>query len=329
MRRALWAVLFAGCSSAPPAPSYEVGVFKPTAQDAIVPAGSSLEILWSEGEFTEGPAPAPDGSILFTDIGNRIMKLDPRSKQVSVYRDPSGKANGLMFDAKGNLLACEGAGAGGNRRISITSPAGIVRTLADRWEGKRFNSPNDLAITREGNVYFTDPRYVGNEPREIDFEGVFLVRPDGSVSLATRDLEKPNGILVSADGKTVYAADNNSNPKGNHHLLAFRIASDGSLVDKRILFDLGPDRRGIDGMTLDAKGNIYATAGKGDLAGVYVFSAEGAHLAYIKTPGDPTNCVFGGASEAGTLYVTTATTRKYALARIKLANSGWHVSSPK
>jgi gluconolactonase len=327
MSRALALVLLAGCASAPPA--YEVGVFKPTAQDAIVPAGSTLEIVWAEGEFTEGPAPAPDGSILFTDIGNRIMKFDPRTRQASVYREPSGKANGLLFDAKGQLVACEGSGQGGNRRISITSPAGEVRALAERWQGKRFNSPNDLAITRDGNIYFTDPRYVGNDPREIDFEGVFLVRPDGSVSLATRAVEKPNGILVAADRTTVYVADNNSNPKGNHHLLAFRIAPDGSLVDKRVLFDIGPDKRGIDGMTLDVEGNIYATAGTKDLAGVYVFGPDGRHLAFIKTPGDPTNCVFGGASEATTLYVTTGTPKKFALARIKLANPGWHVSSPR
>jgi gluconolactonase len=234
-----------------------------------------------------------------------------------------------MFDAQGSLVACEGAGDGGQRRISITSPAGVVRTLADRWQGKRFNSPNDLALAKNGNVYFTDPRYVGNDPREIDFEGVFLVRPDGSVTLATRDLEKPNGILVSADQTTVYVADNNSSAKGNHHLLAFRIAADGTLVDKRILFDIGPDKRGIDGMTLDAKGNIYATAGRGDLGGIYVFSPDGAHLAFIRTPGDPTNCVFGGASEASSLYITTATPKKYALARIRLANAGWHVSAPK
>ncbi len=329
MSRAAWLVLVVGCAGAPQAPTYEVGVFKPTAQDSIVPPGSALEILWQEGDFTEGPAPAPDGSILFTDIGQRIMKFDPRTRQTTVTRDPSGKANGLMFDAKGNLLACEGAGAGGNRRISITSPAGVVRTLADRWEGKRFNSPNDLAVTKDGSVYFTDPRYVGNDPREIDFEGVFLVRPDGTVSLATRDLEKPNGILVSADGKTAYVADNNSTAKGNHHLLAFRIAPDGRLVDKRILFDIGPDKRGIDGMTLDVKGNIYATAGRGELGGIYVFDPEGRHLAFIRTPGDPTNCVFGGASEPTSLYITTATPKKYALARITLAHAGWHVSSPK
>src|SRR5439155_8251699 len=130
----------AGCAA-----STERGEFTPAAQERIVPAGSTLELLWNDGEFTEGPARAPDGSIYFSDIGNRILRFDPKSGKTEVYRDRSGKANGLKFDAQGRLIACEGA-AGGNRRISITDASGQVRTLADQWNGKQFNSPNDLAI---------------------------------------------------------------------------------------------------------------------------------------------------------------------------------------
>src|SRR5690606_16433661 len=115
--------------------------FKPTAQAKFVPPGTKLAPLWLEGEFTEGPAPAADGTLLFSDIGNRIMRYDPASKKVSVFREPSGKANGLMFDPQGRLVACEGAGPGGERRITITGRNGKVRTLADAYEGKRFNSP--------------------------------------------------------------------------------------------------------------------------------------------------------------------------------------------
>jgi sugar lactone lactonase YvrE len=274
-----------------------------------------------------GPARAPDGSIYFSDIGNRILRFDPKTKETKVYRDPSGKSNGLKFDAQGRLIACEGAN-GGNRRISITEASGQVRTLADRWDGKRFNAPNDLAIDAKGNVYFTDPIYVGGEKREIDFEGVFLVSPAGAVTLATRDVQKPNGILVSPDGRAVYVADTSSDPKGNHHLVAFGVKTDGTLTAKRILHDFGPDRRPIDGMAMDVEGNIYATGGTGDRAGLYVFGHGGEHLAFVKMPGDPTNAAFGGPSEPTTLYLTgqgpeqPGKPRRYALFRIKLAVKG-------
>ncbi|HLY72720.1 MAG TPA: SMP-30/gluconolactonase/LRE family protein [Planctomycetota bacterium] len=295
--------------------------FRPQAQDRLIPPGTPLEVLWNDGEFTEGPAKAPDGGICFSDIGNRIMKFDPKSGKTSVFREPSGKANGLKFDVRGRLIACEGA-EGGNRRVSITEADGTVRTLAERWNGKRLNSPNDLAIDTRGNVYFTDPRYGAQDSREIDFEGVYLVSPSGAVTLATRDVEKPNGILISRDGGTVYVADTNSEPKGNHQLVAFRVQPDGTLADKRVLYDFGPDRRPIDGMAMDAAGRIYAAAGTGERSGLYVFGPEGQPLAFVRMPGDPTNCAFG---EPGVLYLTgqgperAGKPRRYALFRIRLA----------
>ncbi len=307
------------------------GEFHPTAQGEIVPPGSKLERLWAEGDFTEGPALAPDGSIIFSDIGTTMYRYDPKSGQTAVFRKPSGRSNGLKFNQQGALVACEGANTGGNRRISITTGIdsakdGMVKTLADRFEGKRFNSPNDLAIDPQGNVYFTDPRYVGDDPRDLDYECVFRVTPDGKVTIATRDAQKPNGIIVTPDGKTAYVSDNN--PQGNRHLTAFAIQADGKLADKRVLFDFGTGR-GIDGMTLDRKGNIYATAGTGDKAGIYVFSPDAKHLAFIPTPGDPTNCCFGGGEENGTLYITAANSKeagtKYGLFRIKLSAEGYHV----
>jgi gluconolactonase len=302
--------------------------FSPTAQERIVPAGSKLEALWNEGEFTEGPALAPDGSIIFSDIGNAMHRYDPAAGKTAVFRQPSGRSNGLMFNRQGALVACEGANTGGGRRISITTGIdgakdGQVKTLADRYEGKRFNSPNDLAIDTVGNVYFTDPRYVGDDPRDLDFECVFFVTPAGKVSIATRDVQKPNGILVSPDGKSLYVADNN--PQGNRHLAVFAIESPGKLGEKRVLHDFGGGR-GIDGMTLDMAGNIYATAGTGDKAGIYVFSPSGEHLAMIPTPGDPTNCCFGGGEDARALYITSANSKeagtKYGLFRIKLSERG-------
>ncbi len=309
------------------------GTFKPSAQATIVPGGAKLELLWNEGEFTEGPAPAADGAILFSDIGNKIYRYDSKSGKTTIFRDPSGKSNGLKFNPAGELVACEGAAPGGNRRISITDAKGNARTLADKFDGRRFNSPNDLAITTTGRVYFTDPRYVGDEPRELDFEAVFLVEPTGAVRVATREVEKPNGIIVTPDDKTVYVADNNSRPDGAHTLLAFKVATDGTLTDKRLLWDFGANRRGIDGMTLDREGNIYTTAGNGDAAGIYVFAPSGKPLAFIATSGSPSNCVFGLGSETTTLYITGAGPKpaangakpSYALYRIKLAKPGYHV----
>src|SRR4051812_3519366 len=154
---------------------------EPGSVDVLAP-GAKLEKLWGEGSFTEGGALAGDGSILFSDIGDRIMRFDPKTRAVTVFRDPSGRANGLIFDPRGRLIAAEGGNTGGNRRVSITEPDGTVRTLADRYQGKRFNSPNDVAVDAQGRVYMSDPRYIGDEPRELDFEGVFRIDPDGSVA---------------------------------------------------------------------------------------------------------------------------------------------------
>jgi len=298
----------------------------------ILTAASKLDLLWGEGEFTEGPALAPDGSIFFSDIGNAIYRYEPKSGKTELFRKPSGRSNGLMFNQKGDLIAAEGANTGGNRRISITSGIqggkdGEVKTLSGGLDGKKFNSPNDLAIDSAGNVYFSDPRYVGSEPRELDFEAVFFIKPDGTTTVATRDLQKPNGILVSTDGKRVYVSDNNA--EGNRQLLSFDVEQPGKLTGKKVLHDFVTGR-GIDGMTLDTDGNIYATAGTGDKAGVYVFSPSGKQLAMIPTPGDPTNCVFGGGDDSGTLYITAATKGgglgpKYGLFRIKLKAKGFHV----
>ena len=295
---------------------------KPIAQDQIVAAAAKFEVVWGAGEFTEGPALGGDGQIYFSDIGNRIYRFDPKTKQTDVYRDPSGRSNGLVFDGEGRLFAAEGANTGGGRRISMTDKAGKVATLADKYEGKRFNSPNDLTLDGKGKVYFTDPRYVGDDPRELEFEGVFVVSAQGEVKVATREAKKPNGIVLSHDGLACFVAENN--PQGQRELLRFKVQPDGTLVEKQVLHDFGKGR-GIDGMTIDVAGNIYATAGAGDKAGIWVFDPVGQLLAWFATPGDPTNCEFGGGAEKSVLYVTTALPgkpTKYGLARIALLREG-------
>lgn len=301
--------------------------FNPTSQSQFVPEDSDLEILWAEGEFTEGPAAAPDGSIYFSDIGNRMMRFSPESKTVEVVREPSRRSNGLAFDRDGTLVICEGANTGGGRRISRMDTEGNVTTVAETFEGNRFNSPNDLVIDPAGNIYFSDPRYTGDQPRELEFEAVLRISTDGEVSIATRDLAKPNGLLISPDGKTAYVAENN--PIGEKLLLAFDVNQDGTFEGRRTLFDFGSGR-GIDGMAMDHDGNIYATAGRDELSGIYIFSPTGKQLALIPLPGAPTNCCFGGKQSPTMLYITAAAeppsnqneAQKYALYRINVAVEG-------
>jgi gluconolactonase len=275
--------------------------FVPAAEDdALIPKGAKWEKLWGEGEFTEGPAYGPDGCVYFSDIGNRIMKYDPATGKTTEYRNPSGRANGLDFDKEGRLLAAEGANKGGNRRVTRTEKDGKITVLADKWNGKKLNSPNDLITDAKGRVYFTDPRYVGDEPREIDIEAVYRIDPDGKVTQLITDVEKPNGIIISPDMKTLYVAD--SNPKGKQQLVAFPLKDDGSVGAKKVLHDFGKER-GIDGMSVDVKGNIWGMAGSGDKGGLYVFSPAGKQLAFVPTPETPSNCCFGG-KDKKTLYVT-------------------------
>jgi YD repeat-containing protein len=288
---------------------------------AVIPEGAKLEKLWGEGTFTEGPAYGPDACVYFSDIGNRIMRFDPATGKTTEYRNPSGRANGLDFDPQGRLIAAEGASTGGNRRVTRTDKDGKVTVLADRWQGKRFNSPNDVTIDTQGRVYFTDPRYGGDEPREIDTESVYRIDPDGKVAQLITDVQKPNGILLSPDMKTLYVAD--SNPRGNRHLLSFPLQPDGSVGAKHLLHDFG-EQRGIDGMCADIRGNIYGAAGQGGTAGVYIFSPKGEKLGFVPTLETPTNCVFGG-KDRKTLYVTAGKS----LYRIKLAIPGFAVFWPK
>ena len=290
-------------------------VASPPTDEPLLAPGAKLEKLWSDGEFTEGGALAADGSILFSDIGNRIMKFDPATGKVSTFRDPSGRANGLIFDPQGRLIAAEGANTGGLRRVSITEKDGTIRTLADRYQGKRFNSPNDVAIDTQGRVYVSDPRYVGNEPRELDFEGVFRVDPDGKVTRLETTARKPNGLAVSPDGKTLYVADNGP---GRRVLLALDLSPAGDVSHPRVLVELG--ERGIDGMTVTTDGRIVATAGSGSKAGVYIYKSDGTPAGFIPTPESPSNVEFGGPHRK-TLYITAG----ISLYRVETTMTGYHV----
>jgi gluconolactonase len=283
---------------------------------SVIALGAKVEKVFGEGEFTEGGAMNADGTILFSDIGNRILRYDPKSGKTTVFREPSGRANGMMFDSRGRLFVAEGANVGGGRRVSITERDGTIRTLADRYEDRRFNSPNDVAVDRDGQVYVSDPRYVGDEPRELDFEGVFLISQGGYVIPMDLTVSKPNGLAISPDGKTLYVSDNGPRRRA---LIAAQIGAFGKVRDPKVIHDFG-NQRGIDGMTVTTDGRIVAAAGSGDKAGAYVLSPEGKILEVIHTPEDPANVEFGG-DDGKTLYICAGRS----LYRIKTTMTGFRL----
>jgi gluconolactonase len=289
------------------------------ANDALIPTGRQLEQLWNEGEFTEGVAVRSDGMVFFSDItrdpneNGRILKFDPATGRTTVFSANSSKSNGLFFDADDRLLACCGAN-GGAMALCEVSGDGIVKPLVERFHGKRFNSPNDLVIHANGSVYFSDPRYLGPEPIELKHQSVYRFTPKtGKLRRVTTDIEKPNGVHVSPDGKTLYVAETNNGStgqdpdatpqRGRMTLNAFNISPNGSLTDKRVLVNFG-DKLGTDGMTIDKAGNIYAAVRSADRFGIVVYSSEGKELAYLRTPSLPTNCCFGVGPASQVLYVT-------------------------
>ncbi len=279
------------------------------APTAVLEAGAELGTAVSV-VFTEGPAADAEGNVYFSEIrGNRILKYIP-SGGWTEFRNPSRRANGLAFDQEGRLVACEGAAPGGGRQVTrIDMTSGEVEVLADRYEGKRLNSPNDLVIDRQGHIYFTDPRYGDQAGRELDSEDVYLIDRDGRLRrvLTRPDVNKPNGIGISPDGKTLYVADTIPEPR-QARVMAFDLAEDGTPSNGRVHYSFGSGR-GIDGMAIDSKGNIYGAAGNNNnppenYAGIYVITPAGKLAGRISIPEDAvTNCTFGGKG-LRTLYIT-------------------------
>jgi gluconolactonase len=280
---------------------------------------SAIELV-----FTEGPAYHADGSVFFTDIANnRILRLWPGAETARVFLQPSGRANGLMFDRQGRLLACEGnerGGLGGRRLSRIDVVTGKRTVIVDRYQGKRFNSLNDLCIDQQGRIYLTDPFYGPDRSElELDVEGVYRVDPDGRNVvrvLGAEQVARPNGIAISADQRTLFVVDNHP-LKPVRKLWAFALDGNGLATGKRSeLHDFGKGRGG-DGMCIDVQDNLYVTGGADrsypsqntdNPAGVYVFSRDGRKLGHIPVPEDMvTNCCFGGA-DLKTLYVTAGKT---------------------
>lgn len=278
---------------------------------AVLADGAELELATSF-TFSEGPAADADGNVYFTDVfASRILRYGADGS-FEEFRDPSGRANGLAFDAQGRLIACEGGSPDGpGRRITRTDmTTGDIEVLTDNFEGKRYNSPNDVVVADNGRIYFSDPRYGRQVDRDLETEDIYLIDTDGTVQrvATTPDVVKPNGLEISPDGKTFYAADTPPAGSAEARLVAFDIAEDGTLSNARTLYSFGLGR-GFDGLAMDVEGNIYGAAGLNsngpeNHAGVYVVSPSGELLGRMPVPEDTvTNCTFGG-DDLQTLFVT-------------------------
>jgi gluconolactonase len=211
---------------------------------------------------------------------------------VKTYRKPSGNSNGLIFDRSLRLVACEH----GNRRVSRTEADFAVIALAERFQGKRINSPNDLVERSDGSIYFTDPPYgVEAKDRELDFQGVYRVAPDGQLTLVASDFEKPNGLAFSPDEQTLYVDDS-----GRRHIRAFRVAPDGTLFDGCLFAKMDSTEPGSpDGMKIDMDSRVWCAGAEG----VWVFDAVGTRLGILAMPEKPSNCCWGD-SDRRTLFIT-------------------------
>ena len=298
------------------------------ALDALVPRDARLEKLADGFAWTEGPVWRKSGAyLLFSDIPNNTIVRWKEGQGTSVFLRPAGYTgptplgrelgtNGLTFDTHDNLVMADH----GNRQIARLNDSNFTKTtLADRYEGKRLNSPNDLVFHPNGDLYFTDPPYGLDEPnrtkaKELPFNGVYCLKPNGELTLLTRDLTFPNGIAIAPDGRTLYVAVSDG---AKPLWMAYDLQPDGTIARGRVFFDAAPfvaqGRIGApDGMKVDSNGNLFAT-GPG---GVLVFSPNGKHLGTILTGERTANVAFG--DDGSTLYITA----DHTLMRIRLSTKG-------
>ncbi|MCW5978597.1 MAG: SMP-30/gluconolactonase/LRE family protein [Bryobacteraceae bacterium] len=248
-----------------------------------------MEKVASGFQFTEGPVFSRIGFLLFSDIpANRIMKYEDGT--TSVFRENSGGANGLTFDHQGRLLACEGRAG----RVTRTEKNGAITVLADRYDGKLLQAPNDLVYSIDGSVYFTDlaPRNAAPDPAKTGISAVYLITRKGELRVAAREATRPNGVALGPKQLTLYVADSAEN-----NLRVYDVAGDGSLSNGRVVAECERP----DGLKTDEAGNLYVAGA----AGISVFSAEGKLLETIAVPEPPSNCNWGPGFRG--LYITART----------------------
>lgn len=283
----------------------------------LIDPQAKIEVIVSGLKWSEGPLWVPEqngpGYLLFSDIPDNSILKWVEGKGASVYLKPSGYtglgkysslpgSNGLALDRQGRLILCEH----GDRRVSLLAAGDGKRTLADNYQGKRFNSPNDAVVKSNGDIYFTDPPYglpkqLGDPKCELGFSGVYRLSTDGQVTLLTRELTRPNGIAFSPDEKILYVPQ--TDPQ-QAVLMAYPVQEDGTLGTGSVLYDFTAEIPNFpgrpDGMEVDRLGNIFCT-GPG---GITVLTSEGQRLGRISTGEKISNCTFGGLDRS-VLYFTS------------------------
>ncbi|MGE5892453.1 MAG: SMP-30/gluconolactonase/LRE family protein [bacterium] len=291
--------------------------------DRLVPAGAKLEKIADGFTWVEGPVwNRAEGYLLFSDIPNNSVFKWQEGRGVSLLLKPSGYtgsepfagkepgSNGLTFDSAGRLVLCQH----GDRRIARIEKDGSKTILADRYEGKRLNSPNDLVFKSNGDLYFTDPPFglpnaFDDPKKELPFSGVYLLTRDGKFTLLIKDLKAPNGIAFSPDERTLYITDVDPDRPAWH---AYDVNKDGTITNGRIFYDASPWKKpnfgGPDGLKVDGDGNLFAARP----GGINVFASDGTLLGSIETGVATSNCAWG--NDGSTLYITAST----AVYRIKL-----------
>ncbi len=261
----------------------------------IVATGASVTKLADGFVFTEGPAVDADGNVYFSDVRTSKAYIWTVNGELTTFRESTGNGNGMYFDHAGNLLVCEG----GNRRVTRVSMDGSVTVLADSYDSKKLNSPNDLWPDPKGGIYFSDPRFFSQDGVEQDGNHVYYIPGNGMPTrLVIDDLTSPNGVLGTADGTRLYVADSGPNT-GSDTTYVYDIQPDGSLRNQQIA---APE--GSDGMTLDQHGNLYLSSNRS--GGIEVYSSDGEKIASITVPERPSNVVFGG-PDRQTLFITART----------------------
>jgi gluconolactonase len=309
--------------------------------------GSALESVFGGGlVLTEGVAAAPDGTIFFSDItpgslrteagfaeAGHIWRFHPATGDCTIYRSPSGMANGIVFDPEGRMIVAEGADRGGRRITRTDLETGRSVVLADQHDGVPLNSPNDVTVDRAGRVYFSDPRYIGAEPVSQPLMAVYRIEPDGRLDRIVTDVRKPNGVAIAPDQRRLYVSesDNGSNfasalpdgvprPDKAWRIYAYDLLDDGRIGSRQLFAELA-DVGQPDGMTVDVHGNLYVAIAR-PRSMVCVWSQQGRPISSIDVPEQATNVEFGRGADLDLLYVTAGRS----LYRIRTQTRGFHPS---
>ncbi len=320
----------------------------PTGDPSILSPGARLDTLFTGGRvLTEGVAVGQDGKVYFSDItftylggrtgrmeGGHIWRYDPEDGKTGIFRSPSGMSNGIKFDAQGRMIVAQGADYGGRSVVRTDMRTGRSEIIAGLYQGRPFNSPNDITIDEKGRIYFSDPRYLGHEPVDQPVMGVYRIDPDGTIDRIVTDAGKPNGVAISPDQKTLYVVSNDNGAsgfdrlrpgapvhKGRMALLAYDLAEDGTATFRKVLVDYSPED-GPDGLVADVEGNLYVAERSQKRPGIAVRSPDGAELAFIPTE-VPTNVGFGREKDSRVLYITAGKS----LYRIDVMKEGYHLPS--